>query len=204
MSTVAVAEPQAVTGVERPPIHSFHHPAIKCFDAEETRKFYEDVLGLPLNAAVVINDDGRGGDYYFMHIFFRMADGDFIAFFDKDSEIKPDLFKPYGRDDFRLGLRVGSEAELADMEKRLKAAGVDYSGPFDDGFVKSIYFRDPNHLHVEVSLPAANHQELMAKEKTRAKDVLADWTKKTAAKKEEYRQARAAQASEAPAGAVGY
>lgn len=183
----------ATDTAKRPPIHSFHHPAIKCFDAEETRKFYEDVLGLPLNAAVCINDDGRGGDFYFMHIFFRMADGDFLAFFDKDTEIKPDIFKPYSENDFRLGLRVGSEAELQEMEKRLSAAGVKYTGPVDHGFVKSIYFKDPNDVHLEISAPAPNHEEMIAKEKARAKDVLADWTKKTAAKKEPLKKARAAQ-----------
>ena len=192
MSDTVLADAPAATSMERPPIHSFHHPAIKCFDAEETRKFYEDILGMPLNAAVVINDDGRGGDFYFMHIFFRMADGDFLAFFDKDTEIKPDIFTPYGENEFRVGLRVGNEEELDAIAKRLSAAGVDYRGPVDNGFVKSIFFMDPNNLHLELSAPAANHDELIAKEKARAKSVIADWTKKTAAKKEPFRQARAA------------
>lgn len=183
MSDTELAENPSSTSAERPPFHSFHHPAIKCFDAEETRSFYEDVLGLPLNAAVVINDDGRGGDFYFMHIFFRMADGDFIAFFDKDSEIKPDIFKQFGENDFRLGLRVGTEAELDAIAKRLSAAGVDFKGPVDHGFVKSIYCKDPNDLNLEISVPAENHEEMIAREKERARDVLAGWTKKTAAKK---------------------
>lgn len=183
----------AADTAKRPPIHSFHHPAIKCFDAEETRQFYEGVLGLPLNAAVVINDDGRGGDFYFMHIFFRMADGDFIAFFDKDTEIKPDIFKPYSENDFRLGLRVGTEDELQELANRLSAAGIPYTGPVDLGFVKSIYCKDPNDVHLEISAPAPNHEERIAEEKARAKDVLAEWTKKTAAKKEALKKARAAQ-----------
>lgn len=193
MTDAALAETATTDATKGPAIHSFHHPAIKCFDAEETRRFYEDILGLPLNAAVAINDDGRGGDYFFMHIFFRMADGDFIAFFDKDTEIKPDIFKPFTQNDMRLGLRVETEAELQQVADRLKAAGVDYTGPVDQGFAKSIFFRDPNHLHIELSAPVPDQEERLAEEKARAKSVLADWTKKTAAKKEELRKAAAAQ-----------
>ena len=29
-------------------IHGLHHFAYRCRDAEETRRFYEDLLGLPL------------------------------------------------------------------------------------------------------------------------------------------------------------
>lgn len=175
----------------RPPIHSIHHPAIKCFDAEETRQFYEDVLGLPLNAAVCINDDGQGGTFYFMHVFFRMADGDFLAFFDVDGDVRPDIFKPYGQNDFRLGLRVKTEEELQGICDRLEKAGVAYSGPVDQGFVKSIFFDDPNHLHLEVSAAVPDHDEKLALEKSRATDVLAEWTKKTAAKKEAYKKENA-------------
>jgi len=30
------------------PIHGLHHYACRCRDAEETRRFYQDILGLPL------------------------------------------------------------------------------------------------------------------------------------------------------------
>lgn len=79
--------------------------------------------------------------------------------------------------------------EIAD---RLKAAGVEVEGPVDKGFVKSIFFKDPNHLHIELSAPAPDQDEQFAREKSRAKSVLADWTKKTAAKKEALRKASAA------------
>ncbi|RKF21697.1 VOC family protein [Altericroceibacterium spongiae] len=192
-ATLTAEAPQTSSAVKRPPIHSFHHPAIKCFDAEETRRFYEDILGLPLNAAVMINDDGRGGDYFFMHIFFRMADGDFLAFFDKDIDIKPDIFKPYNENEFRVGLRVDTETELNEMVDRLSKAGVEFRGPVNNGFVTSIYFKDPNDLNLEISAPVPNYDDVIAREKSRAKDVLADWTKKTAAKKDAVRKAQATQ-----------
>ena len=34
------------------PIHGLHHFAYRCRDAEETRHFYEDLLGLPLTHIV--------------------------------------------------------------------------------------------------------------------------------------------------------
>ena len=34
------------------PIKNFHHVAFRCRDAEQTRWFYEDILGLKLAAAM--------------------------------------------------------------------------------------------------------------------------------------------------------
>ena len=36
-------------------IKGLHHAAYRCRDSEETRKFYEDFLGLPFVAALEIN-----------------------------------------------------------------------------------------------------------------------------------------------------
>lgn len=191
MTEVAELQKSEAQNEGRAPIHSVHHPAIKCFDAEETRGFYEKVLGLPLNAAVCINDDGLGGDFYFMHVFFRMADGDFLAFFDKDTDIRPDVFKDHQKEEFRLSLRVGSEAELEKLMGRLSDAGIEYQGPVETEFGKSIYCQDPNALDIELSAPADDLDERLAREKARAKDVLADWTKKTAGKRDAVKLARA-------------
>lgn len=70
-----------------------HHAAYRCRDAEQTRWFYEDVLGLPLAAAMVFDEipgSGRKSDY--MHLFFELGDGNFIAFFDEPSTATPDHF----------------------------------------------------------------------------------------------------------------
>ena len=45
------ADLPAAAGAAAPapvPIHGLHHFAYRCRDAEETRHFYEDILGLPL------------------------------------------------------------------------------------------------------------------------------------------------------------
>lgn len=167
----------------RPPIYSFHHPALRCFDSEETRHFYADILGLEFSAACVFDNDGLGNKVDFMHTFFRMGDGDFVAFFDLPDDIRPDIFEAYRPMDFRIALKVSTEAELLALAGRLAAAAVKYSGPFDHGFIKSIYFKDPNGLNLEIAAPTPRHEDILAQEKKRAREVLAAWTAKTAARK---------------------
>src|SRR5690349_12596777 len=79
------------------PIEGLHHYAYRCRDAEETRAFYEDLLGLPL--AHIIEEDyvPSTGEYCpYVHIFFRMADGSYIAFFDlgDDTRAEPSANTP--------------------------------------------------------------------------------------------------------------
>ena len=58
------------------PVLGLHHFAWRCRDSEETRAFYEDLLGLPL--VHVIRSDvvpSTGEHCPYVHIFFRMTDG---------------------------------------------------------------------------------------------------------------------------------
>ena len=57
-------------------IKGLHHNAYRCRDSEETRRFYEDFLGLKLVSAFEIGD-GMG-----LHTFFAMDDGSCLAFFE--------------------------------------------------------------------------------------------------------------------------
>jgi len=59
-----------------------HHAAYRCRDAEETRHFYEDILGLPLVHVVTADHVSTGKSTPFAHVFFRARDGSGIAFFD--------------------------------------------------------------------------------------------------------------------------
>lgn len=164
----------ATSTTSAPQIFSLHHSALRCIDAEETRQFYEDVLGIPLAAACIFDHNGiEPMDY--MHLFHRMAGGDFVAFFDSPSAMDPDLFSPYTQLDMRVGFTVSSEADLAALEDRLTAAGVEFTGPIDHGYVKSIYFKDPSGLNLEFVAKSPRHEEILAEEKARATSVLADW-----------------------------
>ncbi len=57
--------------------------AWRCRDAEETRHFYEDILGLPLVHLVQADNVPSTGEYCpYVHIFLRLRDGSHLAFFD--------------------------------------------------------------------------------------------------------------------------
>ena len=65
------------------PVLGLHHFAWRCRDAEETRHFYEDVLGLQLVHVIRLDRVPSTGEYCpYVHVFFEMADGSNIAFFD--------------------------------------------------------------------------------------------------------------------------
>src|SRR4249920_2786501 len=82
-STLTQVNPPAV------PIHGLHHFAWRCRSAEETRHFYEDLLGLPLVHVIRSDHVPSTGEYCpYVHIFFRLMDGSYIAFFDLGDNVK--------------------------------------------------------------------------------------------------------------------
>jgi catechol-2,3-dioxygenase len=65
------------------------------------------------------------------------------------------------------------------MHARLKSFGVEVLGPVDHGFVRSIYFFDPNGLRLEI---AARTEEpgFLEKAKAEAHAQLQDWSRRKA------------------------
>ena len=60
-----------------------HHAAFRCRDAEETVRFYTEVLGLKFSHAMGEDHVPSSGLYSpHIHIFFEMEDGSSIAFFE--------------------------------------------------------------------------------------------------------------------------
>src|SRR5690606_2191934 len=58
-----------------------HHTAYVVTDLERTRKFYEDIIGLPLLATWCESDMLFGAERTYCHVFFGLADGGALAFF---------------------------------------------------------------------------------------------------------------------------
>ena len=58
-----------------------HHTAYVTKDLEATRAFYEDVLGFPLMATYCEKDELFGKERTYCHVFFELADGSALAFF---------------------------------------------------------------------------------------------------------------------------
>ncbi|MEX2454455.1 MAG: VOC family protein [Rhodospirillaceae bacterium] len=138
-------------------INGLHHYAYRCRNAEETRSFYEDLLGLPL--AHVIRADtvpSTGADDPYVHLFFEFGDGSYIAFFDLGDErsCTPDPDTPSWVNHFAM--QVGSLPELEGWKTRLEAAGIEVVGITDHGFVRSVYFFDPNGIRLEITCETAD------------------------------------------------
>jgi catechol 2,3-dioxygenase-like lactoylglutathione lyase family enzyme len=134
-------------------VNGLNHVAYRCRDAEETRHFYEDVMGLPLIHVVrgdVVSTGERG---IFAHLFFEMTDGSCVAFFDLGDNTAGEPSPNTPRWVNHLALQVESEAKVDEAKKRLEAAGVEVLGPkLHDGQFRSIYFFDPNGIRLELTV----------------------------------------------------
>ena len=165
--------------------------SFRCFDAEETRAFYEDFLGLELAAALPIEVDVDGKPAEGMQLLFRMSDGDFIGFYDIPDAIDPDApdkFLHLNPMELHMGMKVSSEAEMQKWAQRCTDHGIPYLGPMDHEMVWSIYFRDPNGLWLEVTYEVEDHEAIMSREMSGAKERLDEWTVESAPKKAKYRE----------------
>lgn len=172
---------------QRPSIRSLRHMSFRCFDAEETRQFYEDFLGLEFSAALPVEFEVDGETVEGLHILFRMADGDFIAFYDIPADVSPEIFT-LDPMELHLGMKVESEAAMMNWLERIKDKGLEFLGPMDHDMVQSIYFQDPNGIWLEITYQVPDHENIMHREMDAAKDILADWTVKSAPNKAPYRK----------------
>lgn len=154
-------------------IRKLHHNAYRCRDSEETRRFYEDFLGLPLVGTLELDQTKTGRATQTLHTFYRLDDGSYMAFFETDD--MPFDFKPQHDFDLHIALEVGAE-QLAPMLAKARAAGIDTRGPTDHGMIDSIYFRDPNGYVIELCAKRAEHDTLMDPTKNDARNKLARWT----------------------------
>ena len=169
------------------PLNNIHHAAYRCRDAEQTRWFYEDIMGLKLAAAFEEDIDfgeGLGRNRNFLHIFFEMGDGNYLAFFDEPGISKEEDFRRKDSFDMHLALEAENMEDLLAWHKRINDAGKTCLGPVDHGFVHSVYMYDPNGIQVEITCRATD-PSLIQKHSDDARSSLAAWTKKTRPLKEQ-------------------
>lgn len=134
------------------PIQQLHHYAYRSRDAEETRHFYEDILGLPLYHIIQSDYVPSTGEYCpYTHFFFRLQDGSFIAFFDLGDDVKPLPSPNTPLWVNHISFRVNTVQDLENTKTRLQAHGIEVLGVTDHHIFKSIYFFDPNGIRLEYS-----------------------------------------------------
>jgi catechol 2,3-dioxygenase-like lactoylglutathione lyase family enzyme len=155
-------------------IKGLHHNAYRCRDSEETRRFYEDFLGLPLVNAFEIKETKSGRATHTLHSFYAMDDGSCLAFFEAPD--RPFDFKQQHDFDLHIAVEVG-RSDLERMFEKGKQAGIETRGISDHGTIDSIYFRDPNGYVIELTAKHLDHDQAIARARTTAHDHLAQWQK---------------------------
>ena len=153
-------------------IKGLHHNAYRCRDSEETRRFYEDFLGLPLVNAFPIGETKTGRATSALHSFYQMDDGSCLAFFEVPD--MPFEFKTQHDYDLHIALEV-TQDDLRRMLEKGKAAGIETRGISDHGFIDSIYFRDPNGYVIELTAKRANSEAELDRAKKQARHALDGW-----------------------------
>jgi len=133
-----------------------NHAAYVTHDAAATAEFYTRILGMELGNTIIDDRIPSTGDPFpYFHLFFRMADGSTIAFFESPglpaaapaSHPAYDIFN-------HIALEVESPAEIARWREWLIQNGIEVIGPTDhEGLILSIYFRDPSGHRLELTTP---------------------------------------------------
>ena len=155
-----------------------HHNAYVTADMEATRKFYEEVIGLPLIATWSESDELFGAVRTYCHCFFGIGDGGALAFFQfekpQDQEqFGPKMpFSPF----HHIALHVDAETQK-EIEGRIAKAGYKEPNTFvlEHGYCRSVYVTDPNDLILEFTLDAPGADAINKERRIKAHDDLKRW-----------------------------
>ena len=151
-----------------------HHHAYACWDSEETRHFYEDILGMPLVATAVLEDPLRKEGALCCQTFFEIAEGHVLAFFEQTSLFHPKEFTARSGLHRRVVLDVEGNATVRQFKRKLDAAGVanvltDHRGSL------CLRFNDPNGLTLELMAHVPTSLECGRASRASAHSDLRQW-----------------------------
>ena len=126
-----------------------NHLALVTPDMDATVRFWHGVLGARLVATI--------GTPAFRHYFFDIGQGNTVAFFEYTDQHLDMYAKPAGvpfdkASQFdHLSLNLPDEEALLRLRDRLKSHDCEVTDVVDHGFIRSIYFSDPNGMALEAS-----------------------------------------------------
>lgn len=155
---------------------ALNHVAYPTRDTGATYRFYTEIMGFRLVAAVQGDRDPESGTSKpHLHTFFAMRSGEVIAFFELEKEEPPrkDHLPTWVR---HIAFAVDSRQELDAWRRRLRSHGVEVTPVVNhDDVWHSIYFQDPNDVLLELTYQA---RALTAEDASRAEKMVAEWTSK--------------------------
>ena len=134
---------------DAPHWRGINHLALVTDDMDATVRFYVGALGARLVATI--------GNAHFRHYFFEIGPGNTVAFFEYQGGPAVPFSKPAGIPDARapqfdhVSFDLPDEEALLAFRNRLKAAGCEVTDVVDHGFIRSVYFTDPNGIALEAS-----------------------------------------------------
>ncbi len=151
MSATAPAE--ATTPPKPKLLRGMHHTGYVTHDSQATVDFYTQVIGMEFVCAVTDDTVPSTGDPFpYMHLFFMMADGSTLAFFESIGLPPPAKSTHPGYDVFtHLALNAETREEVDAWAAHLRSKGVNFVGPVDHGIIYSLYFYDPNGVRLEIT-----------------------------------------------------
>ena len=156
-----------------------HHNAFVVKDHEINRRFFEDLLGIPLAATWCEKNFSAElqREIEFCHTFYGMADGGALAFFQfADSEL-------YEMTQAKQPAKIGRYDHIAfkaepqtyeELKQRLERAGEKYRET-NHGYCKSIYVSSPDGLIVEFTQDPDDVAQIDAIRRADAHSELARW-----------------------------
>ncbi len=178
MDTIETAAPKTASLLSKLPSR-LHHNAYPVKDHEKNRRFFEDLLGIPLVATWCEKgyNDAVGREVEFCHTFFGMGDGSALAFFQfADPELyamtQAEQPPKVGRYD-HIAFKAEPET-YEELKRRLTAAGEPYRES-NHGYCKSIYVTSPDGLHVEFTQDPDDVAEIDAIRRADAHSELERW-----------------------------
>ncbi len=153
-----------------------HHFAFTVRDQEANRRFFEDLLGLPLVATwceKVYNAEA-GRELEYCHTFYALGDGGALAFFQFSDPGIYDKAGPAAQSRFRHHALKVDRATFDAIDRRRQSAGISRRIT-DHGYCLSLYVQSPDELKVEFTLDPDHVEEINALRRADAHSELERW-----------------------------
>jgi catechol 2,3-dioxygenase-like lactoylglutathione lyase family enzyme len=155
-----------------------HHNAYVVKDLEKTRAFYEDLMGMPLQATWCEKTELFGKERIYCHCFFGLKDGSALAFFQFADGADQQQFGPeLPVSGFRhIALKVDKAHQL-ELIDRVKATSypADKYYFLEHGYCNSLYVLDPDNMIVEFCTDHPQVDKINAEVLPKAHSELKRW-----------------------------